>query len=202
MTKTTILIRRATADDSLIIARAVAMAIGDEPTLHRYCGEEYISVLQEIARAENTQYSWHSAFIAEVNGTAAGAIVGYNGAQLEELRANTFAIIERHTGFRPTIANETEAGEYYLDSVGVLPDFRGMCLGHRLIFALCEEAFRQGHERVGLIVEPNNTKAQSLYSSVGFRCMGERPFFSHLMWHMQVERKFDDDKFAKSLTDE
>ena len=40
-----ILIRRATADDAGMIARAVAMAIGDEQTLRRYCGEEYLSVL-------------------------------------------------------------------------------------------------------------------------------------------------------------
>ena len=66
----------------------------------------------------------------------------------------------------------------------------------RLISALCEEAFRQGYERVGLIVEPNNTKAQTLYSSVGFRCVGERPFFSHMMWHMQIEQNFSGDKFA------
>ena len=123
--------------------------------------------------------------------------MGYDGARLEELRANTFAIIEHRVGTRPSIANETEAGEYYLDSVGILPDFRGMGLGRKLIVALCDEAFRQGHERVGLIVEPNNTKAQTLYSSVGFRCVGERPFFSHMMWHMQIERNFGSDKFAK-----
>jgi ribosomal protein S18 acetylase RimI-like enzyme len=72
-----------------------------------------------------------------------------------------------------------------------------MGIGRRLISALCDEAFRQGHERVGLIVEPNNTKAQTLYSSVGFRCVGEREFFSHMMWHMQIEQNFSSDKFAK-----
>jgi len=192
-----ILIRRATADDAGMIARAVAMAIGDEQTLRRYCGEEYLSVLQEIACAELTQYSWQSALIAEVDGVTAGAIVGYDGARLEELRENTFAIIEHRVGTRPSIANETEAGEYYLDSVGVLPDFRGMGIGCKLIVALCDEAFRQGHERVGLIVEQDNKQAQTLYSSVGFRRVGERLFFSHMMWHMQIERNFGSDKFAK-----
>ena len=202
MSESNIIIRRATADDAGVIAQAVAMAIGDEKTLCSYCGKEYLPVLQEIACAERTQYSWRSAFVAEVDGATAGAIVGYDGAQLEELRANTFAIIERCVGFRPSVANETEAGEYYLDSVGVKPEFRGMGIGRRLISALCEEAFRQGYERVGLIVEPNNTKAQTLYSSVGFRCVGEREFFSHMMWHMQIEQNFSSDKFAKSLIDE
>ena len=202
MSDRNVLIRPATADDSLIIARAVAMAIGDDEALFHYCGVEYLSVLQEIARTENTQYSWRSAFIAEVDGMAAGAIVGYDGARLEELRANTFAIIERCVGLRPSIPNETEAGEYYLDSVGVLPDFRGMGIGNKLIYALCEEAFRQGYERVGLIVEQDNKQAQTLYSSLGFQRVGEREFFSHQMWHMQLENNFIHDKFAKSLIDE
>lgn len=192
-----ILIRRATADDAGMIARAVAMAIGDEQTLRRYCGEEYLSVLQGIAYTELTQYSWQSALIAEVDGVAAGAIVGYDGALLEQLRANTFAIIEHHTTIRPSIPNETEAGEYYLDSVAVLPQFRGLGIGRRLISALCEETFELGHERVGLIVEHDNKQAQALYSSLGFQCVGRRIFFGHQMWHMQIERNFGSDKFAK-----
>ena len=198
MTNIKIEIRHAVADDSPIIARAVAMAIGDEQALHHYCGEKYLLVLQAIARAENTQYSWRSALIAEADGVVAGAVVGYDGALLEQLRANTFAIIEHHTTICPSIPNETEAGEYYLDSVAVLPQFRGLGIGRRLISALCEEAFGLGHERVGLIVEHDNKQAQALYSSLGFQCVGRRIFFGHQMWHMQLEKNFTRDKFAKS----
>lgn len=176
--------RAATRDDAAMIAQVVAMAIGDEHTLWDYCGEDYLNILTEIARADQTQYSWRYAIVAEVEGVVAGAIVGYDGAQLGELREGTFSIIRSHIGRVPTIPNETETGEYYLDSVGVMPAFRGRGVGGKLIEALCERAFAQGHQRVGLIVDCNNPQAAHLYTSHGFKRIGTRIFFGHQMWHL------------------
>ena len=176
--------RAATRDDAAMIAQVVAMAIGDERTLWDYCGEDYLNILTEIARADQTQYSWRYAIVAEVEGVVAGAIVGYDGAQLGKLREGTFSIIRSHIGRVPTIPNETDAGEYYLDSVGVMPAFRGRGVGGKLIEALCERAFAQGHQRVGLIVDCNNPQATHLYTSHGFERIGTRIFFGHQMWHL------------------
>ena len=176
--------RVATRDDAAMIAQVVAMAIGDEHTLRDYCGEDYLNILTEIARSDETQYSWRYAIIAEVEGVVAGAIVGYDGAQLGELREGTFSIIRSHIGRVPTIPNETEAGEYYLDSVGVMPEFRRRGVGGKLIDSFCERAFTQGHQRVGLIVDCNNPKAEQLYTSHGFERIGTRIFFGHKMWHL------------------
>ena len=93
-------VRRATPDDAATIAHVVAMAIGDEQVLYDYCGADHHSVLAAVAQADATQYSWRYALIAEVDGSVAGAIVGYDGAELETLRAGTFAIIREHI-YRP-----------------------------------------------------------------------------------------------------
>ena len=183
-----ITIRPATASDAPIIARAVAMAIGDEQTLKEYCGDEYLTILTEIAAAENTQYSWCYTLVAQVDGVIAGAIVGYDGAQLAALRSATFAILQQRIGRTPNIADETEAGEFYLDSVGVLPQYRGCGVGKALIAALRDKVFLEGHERMGLIVDYNNPQAESLYTSLGFKRVGTRLFFGHQMWHLQVSR--------------
>lgn len=180
--------RSASIEDAPVIARAVAMAIGDEVALRHYCGEDYLSVLTDIARSASTQYSWQNAIIAECEGRAAGAVVGYDGARLEELRAGTLAIIRERTGRVPAIADETEAGEYYLDSVAVVPEFRGCGVGVALISALCEKAFVEGAKRVGLIVDTANPNAEKLYISQGFECVGERVFFGHQMHHLQKTR--------------
>lgn len=177
-------VRRATPDDAATIAHVVAMAIGDEQALYDYCGTDHHSVLAAVAQADATQYSWRYALIAEVDGSVAGAIVGYDGAELEKLRAGTFAIIREHIGRVPTIPNETEAGEYYLDSVGVETEYRGCGVGRALVAALCEKAFSEGHERVGLIVDSSNPKAERLYSSLGFERVDTRLFFGHQMWHL------------------
>lgn len=180
-----IIVRAAVREDAAAIAKSVAMAIGDERALRNYCGEEYIAVLTEIARREATQYSWQYALIAEVGGAVAGAVVGYDGAALHTLREGTFATLRDCIGRTPTIVDETSAGEYYLDSVGVLPQFRGLGVGRALVSAFCDKVFAMGHNRVGLIVDYENPDAEKLYTSLGFRRVGTRPFFNHQMWHLQ-----------------
>lgn len=181
-------IRPAVPEDAAMIAQAVAIAIGDEVALRAYCGEDYIEVLTEIARREGTQYSWQRALVAEIDGAVAGAVVGYDGAQLGLLREGTFGVLHELVGHTPTIVDETEAGEYYLDSVAVLPEFRGLGIGRKLIEAFCQRAFSEGHQRVGLIVDFENPTAEKLYTSLGFRRIGSRPFFTHQMWHLQREK--------------
>ena len=183
-----ILVRAARCEDAAMIARAVVMAIGDEVALREYCGEEYLAVLEEVAAREATQYSWRYALVAEVDGVVAGAIVGYDGALLHPLREATFAVLRERIGRVPKIDDETEAGECYLDSVGVLPEYRGRGVGGRLIEVFCQRAFAEGHKRVGLIVDYDNPQAERLYSSLGFRRVGERLFFGHRMWHLQRAR--------------
>ncbi|MBQ9138375.1 MAG: GNAT family N-acetyltransferase [Alistipes sp.] len=180
-----IIVRQARQQDAAVIARAVAMAIGDQVALRAYCGDDYLAVLTEVAAREATQYSWQYALVAEVEGATAGAIVGYDGARLSELREGTFTVLREQIGRTPTIADETEAGELYLDSVGVLPDFRGLGVGRALVAAFCEKAFAEGHARVGLIVDHTNPNAEKLYTSLGFERVGTKEFFGHKMWHLQ-----------------
>lgn len=188
MDKPTIIVREATPNDAATIAQAVAMAIGDEVALHNYCGDDYTAILSAIAHREHTQYSWQYALIAECDGLPAGAIVGYNGADLYSLREGTFATLRELIGRVPSIVDETEAGEYYLDSVGVLPQFRGMGIGRALITTFCDKVFNEGHERVGLIVDYDNPHAKELYTSLGFQRVGTKLFFGHKMWHLQRNR--------------
>lgn len=185
MSEGKVFIRQATVDDALFIANVVAMAIADEGALHAYCGKDYVSVLAEIASLEDSQYSYRNALIAEVGGRIAGAVVGYDGAALHALRSNTLAVVEKRTGRLPNVVDETEPGECYLDSLAVLPEFRGQGIGRKLVSAFCSRAFAQGHECVGLLVDYENPKAEKLYSSLGFERVDTKPFFGHSMWHLQ-----------------
>jgi ribosomal protein S18 acetylase RimI-like enzyme len=178
-------VRAARVEDAPLIAEVIAMAIGDKEALRNYCGEEYMSVLTTIASREATQYSWQNALVAEVEGVAAGAVVGYDGAELYSLREGTFNILMESVGRVPTIIDETEAGEYYLDSVGVLPAFRNHGVGRALVSAFCKKVFNEGHARVGLIVEEENDTAEKLYTALGFERVGTKLFFGHTMKHLQ-----------------
>ncbi|MDO4759089.1 MAG: GNAT family N-acetyltransferase [Rikenellaceae bacterium] len=111
--------------------------------------------------------------------------MGYDGARLQELRDGTLAVIRELTARTPKIADETEAGEYYLDSVGVLPHFRGLGVGRALVAAFCDKAFAEGHNRTGLMVDYENPNAERLYTALGFERVGTKLFFGHRMWHLQ-----------------
>ena len=176
-----ITIRAAVIDDAKLIAVAICMAIGYDRTHPLY------PVFLELAAREKAQYSYHNTLIAEVDGVAAGAIVGYDGAQLKELREPIFELLERHLDSPPKIEDETEAGEFYLDSLGVLPRFRGLGVGRRLLTTMRDKAFAAGHERVGLLVDFDNPRAEQLYTSLGFSRVGEKMFLGHRMWHLQVD---------------
>ena len=180
-----ITLRQATINDAPAIAEVIHCAIGDEAVSKDYCGDDYLAVLADVARAENTQYSWRNAIIAECEGKVVGGVVGYDGAQLRPLREGTLSVIRSRVGRVPDIVDETESGEYYLDSVAVFPGYRGMGIARRLIAAFCDRAYAGGAERVGLIVDIDNPMAASLYASVGFESVGERMFFGHRMRHMQ-----------------
>lgn len=145
-------------------------------------------VFLTLAASERAQYSYRNSLIGEVDGVAVGAIIGYDGAMLHELRQPIYPLLEQHLGSVPHIEDETEAGEYYLDSLGVLPEYRCYGVGRALIEAATERAFSEGHERVGLIVDYDNPRAERLYTSLGFRRVGTRHFLGHQMWHLQKMR--------------
>lgn len=181
-----IIVRPATPEDAPIIAATLTMALGKE-TMKLYCGENYQDVLEELVRMENTQYSYRNALVADVNGTPAGAIVGYDGARLHELRRPTLRRIEERTGQTfEGVEDETHPGEYYLDSLGVLPEYRRLGIGGRLLTALRDKAFAEGHERAGLLVDVENPGAEHLYHTLGFERVETRSLFGHKLWHLQA----------------
>ena len=182
-----IIIRKATPDDAQFLARVVVMAIRDDEMVKRNCGgDDYLKVLTAVCAATGTQYSYKNALVAQTfDGEKAGAILGYDGAHLQQLRKGTWDIISSYTGFVPEMADETEAGEFYLDSLAVMPAFRGLGVGEKLIQAMTEKAFNEGHKNVGLIVDKENPRAEELYKRIGFGRVGERMFFTHKMNHLQ-----------------
>lgn len=182
-----ITLRHATADDAPAIARAIIMAFGEDMT-RRLCGDRGHEIIERIVRREDTQYSYHNCAVCEVGGIVAGAVCGYDGARLHELRQPVLDILREECGLRITVTDETSAGEFYIDSVGVMPEMRGRGIGARLLEWMRDEAFAAGHGRVGLLVDDINPKAEKLYHRLGFRRVGEVSFIGHTMHRMQCEK--------------
>ena len=123
-----------------------------------------------------------------MDGVPAGVIVGYDGALLYQLREPLLQLVREKLGRDLDIEDETAAGEFYIDSFAVLPQYRGCGVGRELLVAACSRAFAAGHKKVGLIVDFNNSRAEKLYASLGFKRIEPTTFLGCKMWHMQVEQ--------------
>lgn len=174
------IIRSATIDDAELIARTVCMAVGYDTSHPIY------PVFLQLAKMEHTQYSYRNTLVAEIDRRTIGAIIGYDGALLHELRKPIFPLLERYLGGYTDIEDETEPGEFYIDSLGVDPEFRGIGIGRALLLAMRDRAFAQGHQRVGLLVDYDNPHAEHLYQLLGFRRVGTKRFLGHDMYHLQM----------------
>ena len=179
-----LIIRQAKPSDANVIAHIIALGFGDD-MMQQYCGPNGLEILEVLAGLEVSQYSYHNVLVAEVDGEAVGAIAGYDGAKLQQLRQPTLAYIQQHAGFMPQIQEETQPGEYYLDSLAVFPEHRHQGIATKLILALCDKAFSEGHQRVGLLVDMDNPTAERLYTSLGFQRINSKQLFTHQLWHMQ-----------------
>ena len=163
-----ITLRKATAADSRFIAENVLRALHIDDT-----DERHICHLADISRREDTLYSWRNATIALCDGVPAGLMVAYDGARYRQMRDVTFPMIRMYVGEDYyQMDDEAAPGEYYLDSLAVIPQYR--CRG--IASALIQEMFRQRDEAgiplATIAVDPENDTAYRLYLRSGFRPEG------------------------------
>lgn len=144
--------------------------------------EQLCDAVTAISAMEETIYSCENTFVAEMEEKIVGAMCGYDGADYQRLKQPVVDLLGNDSGFAQL--KETEAGEFYLDSVGVLPEYRGRGIASMLFEAQIKRAESLGHSRVGLIVDEDKPQAEALYSRLGFRYIDDKDFFGHRMKHM------------------
>lgn len=175
-----ITLRAARKEDAEAIARVITMAIGAEPETF-----ELYPIFVQLAAHDHSQYSYRNSIIAEVDGCVAAAVVAYDGGRLHELREPLYQLMQQQLGKRIEIEEETQAGEYYLDSIAVFAPYRGMGIARMLVDEIGRKAVAANFEHVDLLVDMDNPKAEALYSSMGFERINPTTFLGHKMWHMQ-----------------
>lgn len=186
-------LRPAAKEDAAQIARLFMMAWPMESFLEMSPGmteDDFAGIIEGYVMAENTLYSFSNTIVAEVDGVIAGAINGYDGAEYGMLKKPVVDDFNRRfPGAASDFAavKETEAGEFYLDSIGVSPAMRSMGIGSMLFKAMLDRARKSGIGKAGLIVDFDKPKAEALYVRLGFRTVGTRDFLGHQMKHMQID---------------
>ena len=182
-------IKNARKEQSPDIARLIMTAMTDDCCLH-FCGvgyglEDFRGMMTMLVEREDSQYSYRNTLVAMDGERLVGIAVSYDGGRLHELRqafveAAKEQIGKDHSG----MDDETQAGELYLDSLAVLPDYRRQGIARRLLKATKEKADRMGLPCVGLLVDNGNPAGEALYVSVGFRYVNDNSWGGHPMKHL------------------
>lgn len=182
-------IRKATLKDSESIATCLLLAM--ESIVFGFIGEtdpvkarEFM--LHFVQKAHN-QYSYQNCFVAEVEMNVVASVNIYNGAHLDELRKPVidFLYTKYHRDYET--GDETQEGEYYIDTLGVYPMYRGQGIGTKLLQYLIDEYVVGRKQTLGLLVDEKNTNAKRLYLNLGFRSVGIKYLFGKNMDHLQYK---------------
>ena len=125
------------------------------------------SFLKTIGARDDTLYSWRHTRLLLCEGKLAGGLISYDGATHEEKWWKTWVTPDGRLLSSGDVP-ETVAGEYYLDSLAIVPDFRGHGLWRLLFDDAVETAREKGFHRVTLICDESYPKLARLYTSYGF----------------------------------
>ena len=138
-----------------------------------------------LVEREDSQYSYRNTLVAMDADRVVGISVSYDGGLLHELRRAFIEAAKEHFGKDHTgMDDETQAGELYLDSLAVLPEYRRQGIARKLLLATKERANRMGLPCVGLLVDKGNPVGEALYASVGFRYVNDNRWGGHPMKHL------------------
>ena len=174
-------IREAIQADARLVAYAVLRALD--------MGMEEMERFVVSCSDENAMYSWKDSFVAEVDGKPAGCLIAYEGSRYKALRERTWPRLwlDMSEDELENVEIEAFPGEYFLDSLAILPEFRGHDIGKRLLQAALDKGRRLGCHSATLMVDVNKPKLCAYYQSMGFGEYGLIDFFGHTYKRMKVD---------------
>lgn len=134
--------------------------------------------LVECERREDLLYSYRRTRVAEMDGAAVGSLLSYPGEIYRDMRHKIF------NELWPDLAQmdaesemETGPGEYYLDTLAVLPEYRGRGIGRALLLDGIRKGESMGYDRIALVADSGMPHLVRLYGSIGFVPAGHRHVF-------------------------
>ena len=185
------MIRKAVIDDANEIATLIVAAMGS--LANKFTAtespKEALKLFVHFVSLAGNQYSFENTLVYIIDDKVVGAVNAYDGAKIEELRKPFLSYLNKnyHNGsFR--METESEAGEFYIDTLSVNPNYQGKGIGKALLTAAKNWAAALGHLKIGLLVDLENAGAKRLYQSVGFAVVGEKLLLGEKYEHLSCQR--------------
>ena len=141
--------------------------------------------LTAICRRTDTLYSWRNARIACACGKRAGAMVSYPGDSYNAARSITFPLLPGLTQAQIDATDiETLPGEWYLDSLAVLPEFRRAGIGKMLVMDAIERGRNASYTQCTLLAEKSSTHFVEYYTRLGFAIESSKLYLGNDYWRI------------------
>lgn len=184
-------VRKAILEDSEIIGSLLMLATGE--VIYRFIGERSYEkargFLTQFVKQENNQYSFQNCRVIDCEGEIIGVLLGYDGDRLKQLREPVLTYIYQFLDPNLQVENETEGGEFYIDSIGVFPNHQRKGFGAKLIHSVIDEEVIGNEKTLGLLVDKANPAAKELYLRLGFEPVGEKTLMGICMEHLQLKKR-------------
>lgn len=183
-----ITIQQAQQMDATQIAPLIYEAIGD--IAHRLTGEteeqSVLTALTALIERTDNRHSYLYTYVAKQEETLLGIAVLYDGLTAKALDANLAAWLSSKNA--PTsIDIEAHDDEFYIDTVCVTPEARGLGIGTKLLQFAEEQAVTKGYKKLALNVELEKEKARALYERLGFTITEPWTIINEPFHHMVKE---------------
>ena len=169
-------VREATRDDATLLLRVVDMASGGVvPTLWSQMappGMDGSDLGRALVEAEDGDFSYRNAFIAEREGAELGGLIGYvlpiTPQPAEPNVPEAFVGIEELAQLVP--------GYWYINFMAAVPDARRQGVGAALLAEAEQQARNFSCPGLALIVAASNENAIIAYRRAGYVESARRPF--------------------------
>ena len=140
--------------------------------------EGFYQSLVDCERRTDLLYTFANSRIAEIDGEVAGSLLSYPGDNYKELRHRTFSELwPEYISMDTDSEQETGPGEYYLDTLAVVPEYRHRGIGRALLEDGIRLGMSQDFDLITLVVDSDMPDLVRLYESVGFRSHDHRRIF-------------------------
>lgn len=166
-------------------------------TVEKLGEKKVFELLADAFSLTDYRYGYSNILVDDIDGKIVSIAVGFpeeKETTIDDALKQFYPKYDIPMNFELFVDKEAQAGEWYLDSLAVLPSEHHKGYGKKMLQYLPEYLRNKGEKIISLSVDVVNQPAQKLYEKIGFKKQGQLYIGSHLYDHMILNLE---DKKAK-----